>query len=839
MRFLSAILAATSLATTGFTSEPAPETEPTLDASAQLRPEAPPGKYRRAPRRVAGEYIVVLTPDAYRDAREVGDDLARTYRGQMGHVFRNALRGFVAHMSEEDAKALAEDPRVQYVEENGEVFTTGVQTGATWGLDRVDQPSLPLDQTYTYNNAGAGVNAYIIDTGIKLAHAEFGGRARTGFDAVTPGGNADDCNGHGTHVAGTVGGATWGLAKEVNLYAVRVLGCTGSGTYAGVIAGIDWVTRNHIKPAVANMSLGGGASQAVDDAVTASIASGVVYAVAAGNDNGNACLKSPARTPNALTVGSTTNTDARSSFSNYGSCVDIFAPGSNITSAWHTSNTAINTISGPSMASPHVAGAAALYLSSNPTASPEQVANVLTNLATAGKVIGPGTGSPNLLLYTGALGSGSGDNTAPTVTFTSPAHGSTVSGNVTLTASASDDVGVTRVAFFINGALASVDTAAPFEHVWNTTLDGNGSQTLMAKAYDAGGNVGTTSASVTVNNPGVATYSATLKAPLCGQLGGYCDSSTLLNGRGSVGPEKSAPNTLNSSCADGNSGSYRKDESLERIRIATVDGSPMAPGKTVRVSMTVWAWSTGSSDSLDIYYTGDAARPTWTYLTTLKPPAGGSQVLSATYTLPPGNLQAVRGNFRYSGSVGTCTSGGYNDRDDLAFTVGSPPEASFAASCFERSCDFSDTSSDVDGDIVSWSWDFGDRTTSSERNPGRHTYARTSDYVVTLTVTDSAGLSSTTQQVVTTTDPVIYLSTEQSWVRNVRSVFLTWSNAPGTEVNLFRDGDFLGTLPNTGAHTDHPRTERPDYVYTVCEVGTNVCAQPAVVSFLPEQAGVR
>ncbi|HYO58438.1 S8 family peptidase, partial [Archangium sp.] len=344
MRSISAILAATSLAATACNSGPTSETEPTLGTRAQqMRPEEPPGKFRRAPRRVEGEYIVVLKPDAYRDAREEGDELTRAHRGQMGRVFRHALRGFVAHMSEEDAKALAEDPRVQYVEENGEVSIEGVQTGTTWGLDRVDQLSLPLDQTYTYNTAGAGVNAYIIDTGIRLSHLDFGGRAHTGFDAITPGGTGDDCNGHGTHVAGTVGGATWGVAKEVNLYAVRVLSCAGSGTYAGVIAGVDWVTANHITPAVANMSLGGGASQAVDDAVTASIASGVVYAVAAGNDNGNACLKSPARTPNALTVGSTTNTDARSSFSNFGTCVDIFAPGSNITSAWYTGSTATNT----------------------------------------------------------------------------------------------------------------------------------------------------------------------------------------------------------------------------------------------------------------------------------------------------------------------------------------------------------------------------------------------------------------------------------------------------------------------------------------------------------------
>jgi subtilisin family serine protease len=292
---------------------------------------------------------------------------------------------------------LSEDFRVAFVEEDAVVTADATQSNPPWGLDRIDQRSRPLNAIYTFNWTGAGVFAYVIDTGIRTAHTQFGGRAANVFDAF--GGNGQDCNGHGTHVAGTIGGSTFGVAKSVNLRGVRVLNCSGSGTNSGVIAGVDFVRLNRQNPAVANMSLGGGASSALDTAVNNLSNSGVPIAVAAGNSNANACNSSPARAANAITVGSTTTTDARSSFSNFGTCLDLFAPGSGILSAWFTSNTATATLSGTSMASPHVAGVAALYRQFNPGASAATVRNAIVNGATTNVVTNPGTGSPNRLLY--------------------------------------------------------------------------------------------------------------------------------------------------------------------------------------------------------------------------------------------------------------------------------------------------------------------------------------------------------------------------------------------------------------------------------------------------------
>ena len=310
------------------------------------------------------------------------------------------------------------------------------------------------------------MRAYIVDTGIRTAHTEFGGRASVGYDAVGDGQNGNDCNGHGTHVAGTVGGATYGVAKAVQLVAVRVLNCQGSGTNAGVIAGVDWVTANAIKPAVANMSLGGGAYAPLDTAVRNSIASGVTYALAAGNSNANACNSSPSRVTEALVVGASTRTDARASFSNYGTCLDLFAPGQDITSAWNTSNTATNTISGTSMAAPHVAGAAALYLATNTTASPAAVQSAIITASTPNVIGNPGTGSPNRLLYTGT-----GGTTPPTgTTFTNagdvaiPDRGAAVASSIAVSGQTGNASAATPVAVDIRHTYRGdlvIDLVAP------------------------------------------------------------------------------------------------------------------------------------------------------------------------------------------------------------------------------------------------------------------------------------------------------------------------------------------------------------------------------------------
>ena len=357
-----------------------------------------------AERPVAGQYIVVLrsTPAEIDDVdvEAEAEHISRKYNAAVGERWRHALKGFVARMSLAQAEALAEDPDVELVEEDAEIRIDTTQTGATWGLDRIDQRALPLSGSFTYTSTGAGVTAYVIDTGIRVTHGQFGGRAAGGFTAVSDGNGTNDCHGHGTHVAGTIGGATYGVAKGVSLVAVRVLDCSGSGTTSGVISGVNWVTANRRLPAVANMSLGGGASSALDTAVKNSIGGGVTYAVAAGNSSRRACSFSPARVPAALTVGATDSSDRRASWSNYGTCLDLFAPGVTITSAWATSDTATNTISGTSMATPHVAGVAALYLAGQPSSTPSQVAAALVANGTANVVKSPGSGSPNRLLFT-------------------------------------------------------------------------------------------------------------------------------------------------------------------------------------------------------------------------------------------------------------------------------------------------------------------------------------------------------------------------------------------------------------------------------------------------------
>jgi len=351
---------------------------------------------------VPGQYIVVLQ-DNVADPATVARDLVNAASGSLLRVYTSAIKGFAARLSAPAAAVLQSNPLVTYVEADqvmrADVTQAMDANGDPWGLDRIDQGALPLSGTYTYTSTGAGVNAYIIDTGIWTLHPEFGGRANNVFDAY--GATGEDCNGHGTHVAGTIGSATYGVAKGVSLHGVRVLSCVGLGLNSDVIAGVDWVTANHVNPAVANMSLGGGKSAALDQAVTSLWNSGVFLAVAAGNDNVDACTESPSGAPSVFTVAASTKTDAKASYSNWGTCVEVYAPGSAIVSTYLAGTTM--SLSGTSMATPHVVGVGALYKATFGDQPSASVANWITSNSTAGAITGNVSGTPNRLLFKGTL----------------------------------------------------------------------------------------------------------------------------------------------------------------------------------------------------------------------------------------------------------------------------------------------------------------------------------------------------------------------------------------------------------------------------------------------------
>jgi subtilisin family serine protease len=375
----------------------------TTETTAQAAPDGARNDGRSttaAGRVIDGQYIVVMKPRASAAAeRDVRADAVRSGATVL-FDYRAALDGFAARLPDRALEAVRSNPNVAYVEADRAVTAYGDQYDPPWGLDRIDQRNRIFSRSYHYDQTGAGVTAYIIDSGIRITHTQFGTRASHGFSSVADGNGANDCNGHGTHVAGTVGSTKYGVAKGVKLVAVRVLDCEGHGSFAGVIAGIDFVTGNHVAgtPAVANMSLGGGFDTATNTAVANAIADGVTFVVAAGNANADACGVSPASAPGALTVGATTYADARASYSNWGSCLDLFAPGSQVLSTWKSSDTASHVENGTSMASPHVAGVVATYLQAHKTATPADVATAVTSSATTGKVTDP-KGSPNLLLY--------------------------------------------------------------------------------------------------------------------------------------------------------------------------------------------------------------------------------------------------------------------------------------------------------------------------------------------------------------------------------------------------------------------------------------------------------
>jgi subtilisin family serine protease len=352
---------------------------------------------------IPDEYIVTFADDE-KDAPGLAKRLVTEHGGTLRFTYSVAVKGFAARLKAQAVEALQRNPQIAAIERDRRAASSDVQAAPpNWVLDRIDQRTRPRDNAYVYPNTGAGVNVYILDSGIRTTHAEFGGRASGAYTAVSDGRGTDDCTGHGTHVAGVVGSARFGVAKGARLLAVRVMDCTGTGSYSQIIAGLDWVTANRVLPAVANMSLGGSASASLNDAVRRAVAAGVTVVVSAGNKSLDACGQSPAAEPAAITVGASDDVDQQSNYSNFGSCLDLYAPANNVRSSWYTSDTASFLASGTSTASPHVAGAAALFLASNPSATPGQVARALTDSATAGILVGLGTGSPNRLLYTGFI----------------------------------------------------------------------------------------------------------------------------------------------------------------------------------------------------------------------------------------------------------------------------------------------------------------------------------------------------------------------------------------------------------------------------------------------------
>jgi subtilisin family serine protease len=453
---------------------------------------------RPSARRVPNQYIVTVNDNASIDG--VATDTVRTRGGRLRRIYRNAVRGFAVELSAVEANALAADPRVAYVQEDG-VFEVTVDSQSTheWNLDRIDQRGGAADGVYRYSGEGVGVHVYVIDTGIQVTHVDFEGRAVDGVSFAGDGERSDrDCHGHGTHVAGIVGGAQSGVAKNVTLHSVRTQRCDGLGWGSDIVAGIDWIIANHVKPAVINMSLGGvSIDSALDDAIERATGAGILFVAAAGNANADACATTPGSAAAAVIVGSVGSSDSRAGYSNFGRCLDLFAPGDGIRSAAAWNDNEYVAMSGTSMASPHVAGAAALYLQRHPLASPSEVTRAIVSGATRDVVKDAGTSSPNLLLFSLHLG----DVVPPAVTLLTPIRGAEVSGAVGLSATASDDVEVSKVDFFAGGTFLGTDRSAPYAFTWNTAALTNGTYGVRADATDTAGNVTQgSSTTVTVRN---------------------------------------------------------------------------------------------------------------------------------------------------------------------------------------------------------------------------------------------------------------------------------------------------------------------------------------------------
>ncbi len=706
---------------------------------------------------VPGRYIVLFKPGV-RSAAAEADRIVRRDGGQVRFTYEHAVRGFAADLPDAAVERLRTDPTVALIEEDGLMYADGTQAPTpSWGLDRIDQQNLPLNNSFTYNRTGAGVHFYGIDTGIlggiggnaTAPHVEFVGRLSTGFDAITAGGQANDCDGHGSHTASTAAGTTYGVAKQATIHPVRVLDCTGSGSYSQVIAGINWVTQDHQahpgQRSVANMSLGGPLDPATNNAVAASIAAGVVYAVSAGNSYGaDACTQSPAATPTALTVASSESNDARSSFTNIGPCVDLYAPGGSIRGAYIGSTTASAVLSGTSMASPHVAGVAMLYLEANPTATPAQVGSAITGNATPNKIPSPGANTPNRLLYAGFIPppGGGGGNQAPVARFT----WTCITGKVRQCAfdasTSSDDVGITSYSY--NFGDGTVGILGVTKHTYAVA----GSYVVTLTVTDAGGLSSTMTQTVTTgtapggNQAPVARFTSSCTGGSCSFNGSTSSDDVGITSYAWAYGDGGTGSGVTSNHTYAASGAYQ-------VTLTVTDGGGLTNSTTQTVNVTLpvnqppvasYTFSctsgncsfdgTGSSDDVGVTSyawtfgdggTGSGATPSHTYLAT------GSYQVTLTVTDGGGLSNSIT--------------------KTVAVTVPSgnqPPVANFTVNCNTgkaRQCAFDGSSSTDDVGVVSYSWNFGDGILGSV-NPTKHTYATSGSKTVTLTVTDGGGLTS-------------------------------------------------------------------------------------------------
>lgn len=621
---------------------------------------------------IAGQYLVAL-------ADGVDEPAARALAARHGATVLSyvppPLNAVALRLAPGRALALAADAAVRVAEEDSRV-----RIASAWNLDRLDQRALPLSAGYDAKTDGSGVHVYVVDTGVLLSHPQFEG-AQGAPRADAPASFADgpeggDCNGHGTHLAGIAAGASVGVAPGARIHSIRAIDCDGVGATSSLVLALDWIREHHESPAVAVVGLTAGLSPALQNALSALVASGVTVVGPAGNDSVDACGRLPAGAPEVITVGATTLEDVVMDPSSQGPCVDLFAPGSEIESAWNDGE--LKLASGTSQAAAHVAGAVALFLEARPEADPATVTTALLGNATLGALAGVTGNTPNRLLYVGFVEPSFADTTAPAVAITFPAADAEVAGTVAVTATASDDVGVSQVAAFVDGEYLGADAEGGdgYEVAWHTERFGNGSHVLTVRAVDAAGNMGEHAITANVKNPGAAEYDATLGAPVCSAAGGRCWSGALLLGRGPVGPEANAPNTIGSVCGDGTGGRYRQDESIESIEVrTTLPGRTFAEGEWVDVEVTVWGYPDHATDRIDLWFANDAGAPVWQYLGTTGIKGPGLQTEKFSYRLPafrdkPQRLQqAVRATVRYGGEPAECTDGPYDDHDDLAFAV--------------------------------------------------------------------------------------------------------------------------------------------------------------------------